>query len=171
MFQLEVARVLGAWQLALSATYKHWPAYPGPAEATVRCEDDDPPSDSCGAPVPPDPGYHPTVSPALGLDRSFAMAPGATAHLRAGYAFEPSPAPEQKARSNYFDNHRSIFSAGWGLDFDDRRAPLAFDGFIQLQWMHDRDHEKQPAEGAFSSGVVQTRGLILAGGAGATVRF
>ncbi|KYG04117.1 hypothetical protein BE21_48385, partial [Sorangium cellulosum] len=39
---LEVARVKGPWKVAIGATYKRWSAYPGPAEATVRCPDVDP---------------------------------------------------------------------------------------------------------------------------------
>lgn len=171
MFQLEIARVKGPWQMALSLSYKHWAAYPGPAEATVRCEDTDPFEPDCGAPTVPDAGYHPIVTPSLGVDRAIELAPVAKLHVRGGYTFEPSPAPEQKGRSSYFDNHRSVFSVGWGIDLEHRWAPLSFDGYVQVQWLHDRDHEKSVSEGATAEATIETRGLVAGAGTAATVRF
>ena len=90
--------------------------------------------------------------------------------LRGGYAFEPAAAPEQVGRTSYFDNHRSVFSVGWGARFDD---PLRFglDGYLQLQWLHGRRHHKQTSEGALVDGNVDTGGFIPGGGVSASVRF
>jgi len=168
---LEVARLDGPWRIALGATYKHWQAYPGPVEATVRCEDAPEPDTPCGALVPPDPDYSPVVAPRAGVEHALPLATAATLNLRGGYAFEPSPAPEQQGVTNYFDNHRSVFSLGFGVDLAEPLPTIAFDGFGQLQWLHGRSHDKQAAEGASQDGVVHTSGLILAGGSSATVRF
>ncbi|MBW2455301.1 MAG: hypothetical protein JRI68_12355 [Deltaproteobacteria bacterium] len=168
---LEVARLDGPWKVALGATYKHWQDYPGPAEATVRCEDAPEPDTPCAALVPPDPDYSPVVAPRAGVEGALPLAEGAALKLRGGYAFEPSPAPEQQGVTNYFDNHRSVFSLGFGVDLAEPLPAIAFDGFAQVQWLHSRSHEKQQAQGALQDGQVDTRGVILAGGTSATVRF
>ncbi len=95
---LEIARVKGPWRLALGATYKHWSAYPGLAEATVRCPKTDPVTggpfmDSCSAPTPAPPGYHDTIVPRVGVERAVALSPRVELRLRGGFFFEPSPAP------------------------------------------------------------------------------
>jgi long-chain fatty acid transport protein len=167
---LEVARIKGDWRLAVGATYKHWPAYGGPAEATVRCIDRLFQDVPCDPIVPPDPDYSPVVSPRIGVERVFGLAREAAILARGGFAFEPSPAPEQTGRTNYFDNHRSIYSLGFGLRLPDP-IPVSFDGFAQVQWMHARSHEKNVADGALTGGAVNTSGVILAGGTSASVRF
>ncbi len=166
----EVARVSGDWRLALGVTYKHWPAYPGPVEATVRCADALPGTD-CDAPSPPDPGFNPVVAPRAGIERRLRAGEGADIFVRGGYAFEPTPAPEQTGPTNYFDNHRSVFSVGYGIDMFGPLPPIGFDGFFQVQWLHARSHHKQIADGAPVDGEVDTGGYILGGGASASVRF
>jgi long-chain fatty acid transport protein len=166
---LEFARILGPWRAAIGATYKHWPAYPGPLEATVRCEDAADPSRSCLAPTPPDPDSRPVVAPRIGVERTIELRRQAEFALRAGYAFEPSPAPEQTAAQNYFDNHRSVLGAGFGIRLTN--APLRFDGFAQVQALHARHHEKHVTLGAPVEGTVATSGVIVALGIAATARL
>lgn len=168
---VEVARVAGPWQVAIGATWKHWSAYPGPPEATVRCEDAPDQDTPCEPLMPADPDYSDTVVPRVGVDWAVELAPGATGHVRGGYAFELTPAPPQEGATNYFDNNRSIFSVGYGLDFDEPLPKLGFDGFWQLQVLHPRDHEKQVVRGAAADGVVESSGTIVAGGVAAKVRF
>jgi len=168
---VEAARVSGPWRVAIGATYKHWPAYPGPVEATVRCKDAPEPDVPCGAIVPEEPGFSPVVAPHLGAERRIALGAGAELAARAGYGFEPSPAPEQAGRTNYFDNHRSVFSLGWGLTMSQPLPAIGFDAFAQLQWLHARAHDKQAAAGALMDGTVDTGVVVLAGGTAATVRF
>jgi long-chain fatty acid transport protein len=167
----EVAYQAGPWALALGITYKHWPAYPGPVEATVRCQDSGDPELMCLALAPPDPGYAPVASPRAGIEHRFALPSDTELAVRGGYGFEPSPAPEQKGRQSYFDNHRSIFSAGFGIELDKELLPLAFDGFFQLQWLHARSHEKSVADGASIDGTVETSGFLIGGGTAARVEF
>ncbi|MBI4701904.1 MAG: hypothetical protein HY744_12260 [Deltaproteobacteria bacterium] len=168
---IEAARVAGPWRLAVGATYESWGAYPGPLEATVRCQDAAEPDTPCSAPVPPDPGYHDTVSPRLGLERRLALAPAASLRLRAGYALEPSPAPPQGGAHNYFDCTRSVLTLGWGAALGRPPAPLELDGFAQAHVLHPRTHEKRVASGAPTDGEVVSSGFVFAGGAAATVRF
>jgi long-chain fatty acid transport protein len=166
----EFARVSGDFRVAIGLTYKHWPAYPGPIEPTVRCEDAEPDTD-CDVLSPRDPAFTAVVSPRAGVERAWSVQDGATLLARAGYAFEPSPAPEQTGATNYFDNHKSVFSVGYGVELADPLPPIGFDGFAQLQWLHARSHEKRIADGAARDGMVDTSGLILALGTSGTVRF
>lgn len=175
---LEVARVKGPWRLALGATYKRWSAYPGPVEGTVRCPEVDPstgqpPTETCGALVPADPGYSDTVTPRLGVERVMALGEGVTAHVRGGYFFEPSPAPEQTGESNLFDNARSVVTLGYGLTLSDPWPAIRLDLFGQLHALHPRSHAKAadvPAENAGAPGI-ETGGLIVAGGTTLGVMF
>jgi long-chain fatty acid transport protein len=168
---LEVARVSGDWRVAIGATYKHWPAYAGPVEATVRCEDAAFQDVICDPLLPADPALRPVVAPRAGVERAFEVRDGATLMARGGYGFEPTPWPEQKGLESYFGNHRSVFSLGFGVRMADPLPPLSFDGFAQLQWLHARRHEKSVEAGALLGGPVDTGGLILAGGTSASVRF
>jgi long-chain fatty acid transport protein len=159
------------FRFALGVTYKHWPAYPGPIEATVRCEDA-PPDATCTAPQPPDPGYDPVVAPHVGVEQRFVPADGVRFDVRGGYAFEPSPAPEQTGRVSWFDNHRHLLSVGFGLRLEDPvPLPIQLDGFAQVQVLQPRSHEKDVAAGAAASGTVDTGGIVLAGGTSLGVRF
>lgn len=174
---LEVARTKGPWRAALGATFKHWSAYPGPAEATVRCPETDPatgePFGSCGALVPTPVDYSDTVVPRAGVEREFVLARGVTARVRGGYFFEPSPAPEQTGEANLFDNSRSVFTLGYGLALSDPLPSINLDVFSQLHVLHPRSHTKGADVPADNAGApsVDTGGLIGAWGATAGVRF
>src|SRR5262249_36693465 len=119
---LEVARVKGPWRVAVGATYKHWSAYPGLPEATVRCPKVDPatgqPFDPpCMPLVPPKPGYHDTVVPRAGVERLFEPGRGVEMRLRGGFFVEPTPAPAQTKQPNVYDNTRVALTLGYGVSF------------------------------------------------------
>lgn len=172
----ELARVKGSWKIAAGVTFKRWSAYPGPAEATVRCPEADPSTGatgSCGALVPDPPGYSDTVVPRVGVERTLDLRPGLRSHLRGGYFFEPSPAPDQTGAANLFDNARSVFTLGYGVDLTSPLPTLRAEWFGQLHVLHDRTHTKNlgvPPENAGSPSV-ETSGLIVAGGATLGVTF
>ncbi|WP_437683253.1 OmpP1/FadL family transporter [Sorangium sp. So ce131] len=175
---LEVARVSGPWKVAVGATYKRWSDYPGPVEATVRCPEVDPETGepfagSCAAPAPADPGYSDTVVARAGVERSLALRPGATAHVRGGAFFEPSPAPEQTGASNLYDNARLGLSLGYGLALAAPLPRLTLDVFTEVQLLLPRAHHKQDggAGAGAAGGVVHTRGVLVAGGTTLGVAF
>ena len=168
---LELARVAEPWKLAVGAVYKKWSDYPGPMEATVRCEDAPSPDESCDPHVPPHPSYRDVVSPRVGVERAFELSDGFDLMIRGGYALEPTPAPPQTRLTNYFDNSRSVISLGYGLWLDDPLLPFNFDGFAQLQVLHPRTHEKRLAQGAPADVDVESHGWILSAGVSASVRF
>lgn len=166
---LEAARVHGPWRVAVGATYKHWAAYPGPVQATVRCSDNPDPDSDCAAAEPPAVDYDSVVTPRVGVERLMQLSHGLRLSLRGGYAFELSPAPEQRGRSNYFSAHRSVFSVGYGLELGG--FPLSFDGYAQVHFLHPRQHRKDPAAGAETSGSVGVSGHVLAFGMAAKATF
>jgi long-subunit fatty acid transport protein len=159
--ELEVSRAIGPFHVALGATYRRWSDYPGAVEPTVRC----PPTAlgqeplPCAPLIPAPPRYSDTVAPRIGAEGEFPIARGMTLKARAGYAFEPSPAPEQNERPNDFDNHRSVFALGYGLSLAAPLPRLDVDVFGQLHLLHDRDHHKPGGE------VFKTHGTAVALGA------
>jgi long-subunit fatty acid transport protein len=175
---LEFARVKDPFRFSAGATYKHWSAFPGLAEATVRCPQFDPATglpftDPCGALAPDKPGYHDTVSIHGGVERSFLPAPGVRMSARGGAFFEPSPAPAQTAAANVYDNARVALSAGYGLRLGPPLPGIDLDLVGQLQFLLPRDHDKAagvPSSNAGSPSVT-TSGLVAVFGASAGVRF
>ncbi len=163
------AKVKGALRFGVGLTYKHWPAYPGPVEATVRCEDQPDPTQTCLAPLPPDVDFQPVASPRAGVEYRFGIDEDSHIAARGGYGFEPTPAPEQTGRTNYFDNHRSVFSLGYGIVLGG--PGIAFDGYFQAQVLHARSHTQTVADGGEIDTTVDTRGAILGGGVSGRVSF
>ncbi len=113
----------------------------------------------CDPATPEAPEYSDTVTPRIAAEGSFPAGRGVTLKGRVGYAFEPSPAPEQKRLSNNFDNHRSVFGLGYGLSLDKPLPRIDLDLFGQLQVLHDREHRKP------DGGVFKTSGTAVAFGA------
>ncbi len=174
--QIEFARVRGPLRGALSLTYKHWSQYPGPPKATVVCpiDPDTGMVDACSALVPPRPLFHDTVVPRVGVEYAIVLKEGIEMDLRAGYAFEPTPAPRQRREPNLFDEARSTVSLGYGLDVKPPvMAGLSVDFFAQMQVLHGRDHVKDASVGADNPGapMVATSGFVLAGGTQLGVAF
>jgi len=175
---LEFARTKGPLRFALGAVFKHWSAYPGLAEATVRCPLVDPATgqirtEPCAALVPEDPGYSDTVSARAGVERLFQPSHTVDMRARAGLLFEPSPAPAQTRAANIYDNARLAFSLGYGLALGAPLPAIKLDVFAQAQVLLPRDHIKEPSVDAANPGKagVITSGLIVATGATAGVSF
>jgi len=174
---LEVASVKGPWHLTVGATYKHWSAYPGPAEATVRCPDVDPatgqPLDECTATPPAPVNFSDTIVPRIGAERVLEPKRGVAMMLRAGYFLELSPAPLQTKKANLYDETRSVFGLGYGLELSAPFPHLRFDLAGQVQVLHPRDHVKDegiPKENP-GSPAIRTSGLVYAGAATVGVGF
>lgn len=172
---LEIAKVRGPWRLAAGLTYKHWSAYPGLPEQTVRCVDPTTglPVTDCNALVPTPPGYHDTVSPHVGVERVFSPAPSVDMFARGGFFFEPSPAPTQTKVENLYDNHRAALTLGYGVEVGPRSARIALDLFAQVQGLIPRDHVKDASVPADNPGAPRTTtsGAIAAFGTTAGVKF
>lgn len=121
-------------------------------------------------PNPPDPGFRDTWMPRVGVEWLAFWRPWGQIHLRGGYAFEPTPAPEQRTRSmNLVDNHKHHLSAGVGFAFPkllgilDR--PLEMDIHLACIVLEPRSHRKfdlvDPVGDFVSDGVLVSAGFTL----------
>jgi long-chain fatty acid transport protein len=139
---VEWAHELGPARVALGVDLQRWSAFGGWLGQTVRCPPD---AGSCAALPKEDVELTDTVSPRLGVSYPLAL-PGVELAFRAGYAFEPSPLPEQVGSANRWDNSRSVFTLGWGVHLSD--APLGFALAYQAHVLHERRHSKRHPEDA-----------------------
>jgi len=172
---LEFGRVKGPWKWTAGATWKHWSAYPGPAESTVRCPPPDPVNGevSCSATPPAPVAFADTVVPRIGAERVFSPQKGVSMALRAGYFLELSPAPEQTQKANLFDNTRSVFGLGYGLELSAPLPHLRIDLAAQAQLLHPQTHHKDAAVSAENPGApeIKSSGVVYAGAATVGVGF
>ena len=87
-----------------------------------------------------------TVVPRVGLEFRTCETASFALDLRAGYAFEKSPVPEQEKYGNYLDNDRHIGSVGWGISFIDPweilYRPASIDFHFQYFHYERREHKK-----------------------------
>jgi long-chain fatty acid transport protein len=156
---VEWAHAFGATRVALGVVFERWSAFEGWLGRTVSCPPEQP---ECAALPKEQVELEDTLSPRLGASHRVELGP-ADITLRAGYAFEPSPLPEQTGAANRWDNARSLFTIGYGVSLPD--TPLGFGAVYQLHWLHRRSHEKtEPiSDPVFSrvtvAGTVQYVGL------------
>lgn len=95
--------------------------------------------------------FHDVVIPRLGVEwlvhrRGSPSEPGREVHLRGGYSYEPSPAPEQIDRTNFIDNDKHTGSLGLGLTLHELSSilvrPISFDGSFAFTSLAERKHRK-----------------------------
>jgi long-chain fatty acid transport protein len=156
---------IDGWTVALGAIARRWSKYPGGPEKTVLANDD---SDYGPPPI----GAHDTIAPRIAVERGLPFTGHVGVRLRAGYAFEPSPLPEQTGPSNYFDNDRHVFTAGFGL-VGDSTFPLRVDAFGQVHALPTRTHVKDASVDANAPGApwVKAGGSVLVVGITTGVSF
>jgi len=114
----------------------------------------------------PEPHFHDILVPRLGVELEVARGPHTTWRLRGGYAWEPSPAPEQQEETNFVDNDKHTFSLGAGLEVarltEILPRPFDLDAYVALTLMPARAHAKlSPVDPV---GDYVSRGHVLAGG-------
>jgi long-chain fatty acid transport protein len=117
--------------------------------------------------------FHDTFNARLGVEFTAAVRPHATWKLRAGYAYEPTPAPEQRGETNFVDNDKHTFSAGLGISVHDVSKilvrPFDLDFYFAGTWLPDREHSKlSPIDPV---GDYVSSGYVLAGGMSTKWRF
>jgi hypothetical protein len=89
--------------------------------------------------------FHDTLSPRLGAAYRLPLSASASAELRLGGFFEPSPMPRQSASANTFDTSRYVLTAGYGLDFEKSLLPIKLDLAFQQHFSSNRE------QGAFTA--------------------
>ncbi len=107
------------WTVAATALWGHWSSYEDRQGETPR------------------PGFHDTVSVAIGADLVFG--PHA---VGVDLAWVPSPVPDQKGRSNYVDNDRLGVAAGYDLRFEFGDVALVAGLQVQYQYLVPRSVTK-----------------------------
>jgi len=163
---VEVSRALWDWTLIVAATYKRWSDAPGRLEATTSCPASRP---NCAA-LPPEPfELYDTWVPRAAAVYAFALTRRARAELRAGYAYEVTPMPEQVGAENTWDNSRHVLGLGYGVRLPSGPLPLSLDLAYQLHVLSARTHEKDAGvvsqnagfPAVTTSGTVQSFALAL----------
>jgi long-chain fatty acid transport protein len=154
--------------LALQIQWKDWSRMPKP---TKKVTDND------FAVSPPNPKHRDTAVPRFGVEYAHRVGSWRLAY-RAGYFFEPTPAPEQNGTSNWFDNHRHIVTAGFGFSyFRGKLAPLTVDLYFQYHQLMPRKHTRpggivaDPLTARYLLPMTRTYGGIIAAGINVGVEF
>lgn len=116
-------------ELHTSLTWKDWSRFPTPIRYTAVPEN---------YPQQPRPAFHDTFVPRIGIEAFFDPHEQVRLTARGGFAWEPSPVPEQTGIDNYLDSSRSIPSLGFGVAW----RWFTFDAATQLQLLSERTHTK-----------------------------
>ncbi len=167
--EAEIARVEGPLKGSVAVGYRRWSAYPGLAEATVRCPI---PIDTfdyvpCGALAPIDLDFDDTAVVRGSFEGTITPRRGIDLDLRVGYSFESAAGPLQTGETNVFAEARSVVGLGVGIAIGEPHVKgLHVDGFAQVGAIHGRDHDK-----ADGSETIRTSGTMLAGGTVLGVAF
>lgn len=151
----------GWGRLAIGLVYQRWSAFPGFLGRTVKCPDSSP---SCAALAAESVQLSDTWSPRFGatlypISRFSPVNPRSALELalRLGYAFEPTPMPEQTGPANRWDNARSLFTLGYALRLSRGLGLLAA---YQYHWLHARSHRKDERGSDPSHAVVEVSGNV-----------
>lgn len=112
-----------------SLTWKDWSRFPTPIRYTAVPD---------GYPAQPPPDFHDTWVPRIGIEAPFSVHEQVDLVARGGFAWEPSPVPEQTGLHNYLDSRRAIPSLGAGASW----RWLTVDVGTQLQLLQARSHTK-----------------------------
>lgn len=90
---------------------------------------------------PATPGFDDVVNVRLGVE----WVPRPWHRVRAGWALEPSPVPEQRAVSNFLDADRHVIGLGLGVDLEALGwAPMRIDVHVRWHVLGTRHDEKDP---------------------------
>jgi long-subunit fatty acid transport protein len=165
------ARLTPRWTVAFDLAWHRWSTFENPAAHIELGLDlkqfqelvDIPPQEPL-----PLPHFHDIAIPRLGVEHTR----GRT-RWRAGYTYEPSPAPPQRGATNFIDNDKHTLALGAGVD----RAglggivlkPISFDVALGLTWLPERTHAKLIA--ADPVGDYRSAGVIITGSVTSRWRF
>ncbi len=168
--QAEYAQRLGPLEAMFGAVYQRFRATPTLLPRTVSCPAERP---DCLALTASSPQFHDTFDLHVAATLSLAVTRSASAKLRAGYAFVPSPIPEQAASENLLDGARHRLGLGYGLTLSDPLPPLGLDCALTFDQLVARTSKKQPAvaQDNLGSPTLRARGHLLGFSLGLTVRL
>ncbi len=150
---------------ALDISWLDWSNFPTPtADVSIDFQVDPLETDALlPAPSSPKaPGFQDTYSIRSGMEYSLDVHRLVDLKLRAGYGYEPSPAPEQKGPTNYIDNDKHLVTTGVGVGLFSNpkggKRPVQLDVTGQTLILPSRKHIKSnPAD---QVGDIQSQGEI-----------
>jgi len=152
--QVEASWQRWGWTVAVGVTAKQWSAYPGPTEATTPTS----------AP-PPAPEFGDTLVPRVGVERRWSLPSEADVSVRAGYFFEPTPAPRAVPTRQLYDNDRHAITLGLGAGITGAGSRFGLDAWAQV-------HILPPRNGLNAAGdPTSHRGSLWHLGVSASVTF
>lgn len=119
-------------------------------------------------PVPaPAARFHDRFVPRVGVEPRFALTPALELRLRAGYAFERSPAPKLQPATRFLDLDRHVVAAGAGLEW---RRPVPLFDALRLD-LSLADAVGVARTESTSAGSDRASGHVLLAGASLTLVF
>lgn len=147
-----------------NVAWLQWSRFPAPA-SEVTLEVDVPGLNTGFAPSDPPiaPAFHDIFIARLGAEGAVFQDAVAQVKLRGGYFYEPSPAPDQPAQTNYVDMDKHAFSLGLGIELTDASGvlpkPASIDVSGMALWLPERSYLKDdPAD---PIGDYRADGLVL----------
>ena len=102
--------------VAGGVTYEWWSTFPQPIAYSAVPD---------GTPPEPLPDFHDTVSFKIGVEAPLKLSELVTLTGRAGFAYEPTPTPNQTGFHNHLDGDRTIVALGFGATIGSFRVDLA----------------------------------------------
>ncbi len=155
------------WQASLDVTWVQWSRFPPPASRIEVTLDERLASIAALPPfeVPLSPAFHDILVLRAGGELQLYRGPVLEVLSRAGYVWEPSPAPEQPGITNYVDLDKHAVSLGLGLTLEEWidlfPGPVGLDLTGQLIHLRPRAYLKDdPADPV---GDFEARGHIWSG--------
>jgi long-chain fatty acid transport protein len=162
-------RVTPSLLIAGDVGWQHWSSYDNPAARITITYDLGSFNDLVDLPpqVPlPKAYFHDIVTARLGFEWTASTGEHTTWQVRGGYAYEPSPAPEQQLETNFVDNDKHTLSAGLGLSVarvtEILPRPFDIDLFLSATFLPERSHRK--LSDVDPVGDYVARGLVFASG-------
>lgn len=170
------ARITPRFSVAFDLAWHRWSVFENPAaqiEIELDLQDFNdlvkiPPQEPL-----PAPHFHDIAIPRLGAEWIARSTARRTWRVRGGYAYEPSPTPEQFGNTNFIDNDKHSFSAGAGVEFPGVGGvilrPMTIDISLVTTWLPEREHRKLIAVDPI--GDYRSSGVVLSGSLSSRWRF